>query len=238
MRDIPLLIATGRRLTTARRGLAELGLAPPAVVLNGGLGVELATDIEFHRCVYEPEVAMRVLGIFAAGGHVPCAYATDGKAHLAPGTTTGPRHLASFVDGPSAGEAIEANPIATARSGEVVGFSVIGVDEASLAPIAANLRLMGSPVVHYADPIFGGWSLMTQPPGVSKWTGVLAYADRIGLSNPRVLAIGDGANDIELLEGADVALGVRGGDAAALAASDHLIDGPETGGWASLLDYL
>ena len=48
-RSIPLLIATGRRVASTRDPLAAVGLAPPAVVLNGGLGVDLASGQRFHR---------------------------------------------------------------------------------------------------------------------------------------------------------------------------------------------
>ena len=42
-RGVPVLVATGRRATTAREPLAEYGLAPSAVVLNGALALDLAT---------------------------------------------------------------------------------------------------------------------------------------------------------------------------------------------------
>ena len=48
-RGIPVLVATGRRATTAREPLAALGLAPSAVVLNGALALDLATGYRFHR---------------------------------------------------------------------------------------------------------------------------------------------------------------------------------------------
>src|SRR3546814_5483805 len=49
---VPLLVATGRRLASTRGPLARIGVAPPAVVLNGALGVDLATDERFHRAPY------------------------------------------------------------------------------------------------------------------------------------------------------------------------------------------
>ena len=47
-RGIPLLVATGRRLGSTRRPLEAIGLRPPAVMLNGSLGVQLASDERFH----------------------------------------------------------------------------------------------------------------------------------------------------------------------------------------------
>lgn len=48
-RTPPLLIATGRRVASTRDPLAAFGLAPPAVVLNGALGLDLASGERFHR---------------------------------------------------------------------------------------------------------------------------------------------------------------------------------------------
>jgi len=48
-RGIDLLVATGRRVTSTRDPLARAGLHPPAVVLNGALGLDLATATRFHR---------------------------------------------------------------------------------------------------------------------------------------------------------------------------------------------
>ena len=42
-RGVPLLVATGRRLASTREPLAQVGLAPPAIVLNGALGLDLGT---------------------------------------------------------------------------------------------------------------------------------------------------------------------------------------------------
>ena len=44
------------------------------------------------------------------------------------------------------------------------------------------------------------------PNGLSKWNGVLAYCELAGIDPNRVLAIGDGANDREILTNASVAL--------------------------------
>ena len=41
-RGVPLLVATGRRLASTRDPLAAVGLAPPAIMLNGAIGIDLA----------------------------------------------------------------------------------------------------------------------------------------------------------------------------------------------------
>jgi hydroxymethylpyrimidine pyrophosphatase-like HAD family hydrolase len=64
---------------------------------------------------------------------------------------------------------------------------------------------------------------------------VLAFCATYGIDPGRVLAVGDGANDLELLEGAAVACVVDTAPPAVLARADHLIGPPDTGGWAAVL---
>src|SRR4051812_1733817 len=73
-RGIPVLVATGRRLTTTREPLARAGLRPPAVVLNGALGLDLASGTTFHRHHYDAVSARAVLDAFRAAGLDPCVY--------------------------------------------------------------------------------------------------------------------------------------------------------------------
>src|SRR3546814_6336197 len=71
---VPLLVATGRRLASTRGPLARIGVAPPAVVLNGALGVDLATDERFHRAPYPRDEAIEVLAAFQSVGLDPAVY--------------------------------------------------------------------------------------------------------------------------------------------------------------------
>ena len=52
----------------------------------------------------------------------------------------------------------------------------------------------------FQDKVFGGWTLDSAPKGVNKWSGVEAYCRYRDLDPAEVLAIGDGDNDVELLE--------------------------------------
>jgi hydroxymethylpyrimidine pyrophosphatase-like HAD family hydrolase len=88
------------------------------------------------------------------------------------------------------------------------------------------------------DIIVGGMTLTVRPPGISKWQGVLAWCADQGLDPDRVLAVGDGQNDVELLEAARVACVVADGCDAALALADHVLDPADAGGWAAVLDQV
>ena len=94
-RGVPVLVATGRRATTAREPLANYGLAPSAVVLNGALALDLATGECFHRHHYDVEVAAGVLAAFLEAGLEPCVYVEHDDFDVYVGTrpSTSKQHL-------------------------------------------------------------------------------------------------------------------------------------------------
>ena len=85
---------------------------------------------------------------------------------------------------------------------------------------------------------FGEATLIARPRGISKWQGVTAFCAWAGFDAGRVLAIGDGENDIELLTGAKVACVVSDGCDAALALADHVFEPAASGGWSAVVDLV
>ena len=233
-RGIPVIVATGRRLTTTRDPLARWGLAPPAIVLNGALALDLATNERFHHHHYDADVAAHVLEAFRSAGLEPCIYVehVDIEVYVGARPSTNPGHLASF--GPRAVPADLDEIVATVP---VLGFGVIGHP---LEPLMQVVSAIGTDAeTHLSDDsLWGGDTLTVAPPGLSKWAGVLAYCDRAGVDSGRVLAIGDGPNDRELLTHAAVAVVPESAFPDALALADHLVPPPDDGGWAKVLDLV
>ncbi len=83
---------------------------------------------------------------------------------------------------------------------------------------------------------YGTHSLTVAGPGMSKWEGVIAYCAHAGLDPGRVLAIGDGPNDLELLAGAAVAVVPDDADPAVREIAHHVVGCAIDGGWADLLE--
>lgn len=231
-RSVPLLVATGRRPRSAAAGLAREGLTPPAVLLDGAIGKDLATGRVFHEAGFAPADAVRVLDAFESAGLSPCAYVSrpDADVVVGPQPSSSPRHLDFVGRWLAFGDVRE-----VAQSEHVLAFGIVGRDLASLWEVAATVGEVAQAVVA-RDPFFGGATLMVRPPGISKWEGVLAFCEEQGLDADRVLALGDGENDVELLTGAAVAVVVRDGCEAALALADHVIEPAATGGWGAVLD--
>lgn len=230
-RQIPILVATGRREVSARFGLSRNKLSFPSVLLNGALGIDLTTGHRFHERGFTAEQVAEVLNVLQSAGISPCAYTADGRIRHNGSPTTHPRHVRDtrmyYTKGLPGPE------------DSVVGFSMLGVTHEELAPgVQALEASAAAETIFYQDGLFKGWSLMVQPAGVSKQVGIEAYVTHSGLEPTKVIAIGDGSNDLEMLAAADVAVGCAGGNELALALADVVVPHPDQGGWAQILELI
>jgi HAD superfamily hydrolase (TIGR01484 family) len=233
-RGMPVLVATGRRLTSTRDPLARLGFTPPAVVLNGALALDLRTAERFHRHQYTIEDASAVLAAYRRFGIEPCVYVDHPQVDVFVGErpSTHPDHLASLGKTAQRAELEE-----IVQTVPVLMFGILGYDHGPLADVAGALA--GTAEAHVAaSDQYGKHACTATPIGLSKWTGVVAYCDRAGVDSTRVLAIGDGPNDHELLAGAAVAVAPVDGDPAVVRVADHVVASPRDGGWAEILDLV
>lgn len=232
---VPLLVATGRRLASTRAPLRRVGATPPAVVLNGALGVDLATEERFHRAPYPTDQAISVLDAFQSVGLDPVVYVDHPRydAFLSEKPSTHPDHVAYL------GDTACTDDLQRVVSEEaVLGFSMIGVPHHD--GVAAE-RAIGDLAEPHLDRSldFGGYASFTAAPkGQSKWDGVQAFCRLHGLDERRVLALADGPNDIELLDNSAVRLVPAVAHPAALERADHVIPSAADGGWAEVLSHL
>lgn len=235
-RGIPLLVATGRRQSSTRSGFALNDFWRPAIMLNGTVGVDHPSEETFHTVTFTTTESSEVLNAFAECGHVPCVYGSDGYTYIANDATTSQRHRDGMIGG--IGDVRNQDPAPIIASEQVLGFSIIGVELEGLESLAPRLQEFGMFVDAYQDPLYGGWSVMAQPPGVSKLTGIRAFIKHRSLDDPYIIAMGDGGNDVEMVSGADLGLAITGGDPAVIAVADRQIAGPAQGGWATVIDVI
>jgi hypothetical protein len=202
------------------------------VVLDGALGLDLRDGRVFHQVAFPAAAAARVLAAFTAAGLSPCVYVDREGVDLVVGDhpSTHPDHLARAMPW------VAVDDLAGVVAAEpVYAFAVVGRPAPLLEPVLQLVGTAGSASL-VGDLIYGGSTVQVRPPEISKWSGVLAYCAEQGIDPGRVLAVGDGANDLELLESAAVACVVDTAAPALLARADHLIGPPDTGGWAAVLD--
>jgi HAD superfamily hydrolase (TIGR01484 family) len=233
-RGVPVLVATGRRVTSTRVPLARLGFAPPAVMMNGALAIDLGTDERFHSWPYTAEDATAILAAFRAAGVEPCVYVDHARVDVFVGErpSTHPDHLTSL--GATAQRADLEEIVGTVP---VLMFGIMGHDAEPLHALARSVTNTAQPHLAPSDQ-YGGHAFTVTPAGLSKWTGVEAYCTRAGLDSTRVLAIGDGPNDRELLAGAAIAVAPADASAEVRAVADHVVGSPRDGGWAEILDLI
>lgn len=231
-RGIPVVVATGRRVASAREPLSRLGLSPTAVVLNGAIVLDLATGERFHRQAFEPRDARAVLSAFRDEGLEPSIYVDHPTVDvfLDENPSTHPLHIETLTTSErgSLDEVVTAMP--------VLMFGIMGHPTVPLERVASALAEVAE--AHLAPDQWGGHSFTVTPRGLSKWVGVEVCCARFGADPSRVLAIGDGPNDVELLTAAAVAVVPEDAHPAALAVADHVVPSPSAGGWATILDLV
>lgn len=231
---LPLLVATGRRSGSARRALGSIGLAPPSVLLNGALGLDLTTGDRFHRGGFTAEDAGAVLAAFRHQGVEPCVYVDhdDHPVRVAPVPSTHPDHVLNFGTDVVSGDL--ADVVATEH---VLAFGVLGIPEAVARALGTAIEAVAEPHVD-RDRVYDGYAVTVAPRGRSKWDGVAAFCAERGLDAGAVMAIGDGPNDVELLANAAIALVPDDAHRLARAHADHVIGRAADGGWAAVPEIL
>ncbi|HEX4866665.1 MAG TPA: HAD family hydrolase [Acidimicrobiales bacterium] len=235
-RGVPVLVATGRRLASTRDPLARVGLSPPAVVLNGALGLDLATGERFHRAPFPVAEALAAYDAFVSVGLSPVVYVDHPRVDvfLGPAPDTNPGHVDQL--GGTAGRVASLRDVVASEA--VLGFSLIGVPFGPAEAAFERLQPLVEPHLDRSIDWPGLASLTAAPRDQSKWDGVLAYCEAAGLDSSRVLALADGPNDVELLTGAAVRLVPAVAHQAALALATEVIPAAADGGWAAVLDHV
>ena len=232
--DVELLVATGRRRNSARRGFDINGILLPPVLLNGATGYDFVRDQGFHEATFSPAAIAEVMGCLADNQLSPVAYLSDTRAMVVEGVTTSLPHLESLGDDLTWTTAQD-----LVMRTDVLGMSMLGIEQLEAEPAMQALRgVAGVEVAAYGDHLYPPYSLMLAPEGITKEIGIRAYLAYRELNPERIIALGDGGNDLEMLAMADIALAVENSEPRAVAAADHLIGDPATGGWAAVLDYL
>lgn len=204
--SLPVLAATGRSAWSAWAVMESNGVALPGVFLDGAIGREFGASTAFHKHPFSPAVAVEVLEVLDEQGVSPCINVDDPDRDIVLGAHpfTHPEYIRRL--GPWVREE---DPWTAVRTLSVLAFTILGGDPSMIRDLAARVTARAPVAAAISvDRTYGGLHLSFRPLGVSKWSGVLAFCAAKGLDAGRVLAIGDADNDVELLEGASLALAV------------------------------
>ena len=242
---VPLLVATGRRLASTQGPLAAAGLTPPAIILNGAVGLELGSLDRFHLAPFPVAEALAAYDAFVSVDVSPVVYVDHPRydVFISDTPSTNPAHVrdlghtAGVRSGPRSASGVDDLRTAVADS-PVLGFCLIGVPfdaaEAAFAALAPFVE------VHLDRSIdHPGLAAMTVAPrGQSKWDGVVAYCAAHGIDSTKVMAVADGPNDIELLTSAAVRVVPKVAHESALALATQIIPSVQDAGWSEVPSLL
>lgn len=231
-RGLPVLVATGRTRRSALHLLGQNELALPIVALDGAT-CEDADGAVFHRVAFSRDDARGVLRALRSQALHPIVHIDSPPADSAadPDAELLAEQEAFYRD------TLLRRPLGRLLEHEAAHQFVTYGDPAALDGAVHAAAAHGNCTIN-RNALFGGTALTVDPFGATKWEGVRRFCQLHGLDESRVLAVGNGENDVDLLEHARIACVVRDGCDEALAVATHVIDSPDVGGWASVLDLL
>jgi hydroxymethylpyrimidine pyrophosphatase-like HAD family hydrolase len=208
---IHMLIATGRMFRSVRPYLDLGHLTDPVVCYQGAL---VADPVSGEHLLHEPiplDVAREAIAALEAAGYPPNCYVDDGLA------------VSKQTPYSEAYAAFQHIPVA--EVGDLLGWlerpptKLVAVGE---APDLATTSLP--------------WLLELGHSGVSKATGAAFVAHRLGLEQHKIVAFGDGENDVEMIEWAGFGISVELGHERLRASADWICPGPEDDGVAQVIE--
>ena len=220
------MIVTGRMYRSAKRYLDDLGLSGPIVCYQGAVVAD--ADGHFLRHVPIPlEPAREAIAAIVAGGHHLNVYVDD-ELYVSE-VTPEARAYADFQDLPI-------HPV-----GDVLAWldtpptKLVAVGERHVMDeleIELKERFDGRLYISKSLPEF----LELAAPGVTKAEGLAFAAELLGVDLSRIVAFGDGENDVELVRAVGYGVAVANAHERVLEAADFVCPRDRDEGVAQVLE--
>ena len=228
---VTVILATGRMHSAAIPIANQLGVSVPIISYNGALIKSSSGEI-LHTHYMDSKFVLKLIDFFQERGWHIQSY--SGDVLYVPERNAG----VDFYETSIKVKAVDVGWDGLREHSKDVP-KLLSV---SLNPDDTNVKLSA------AEKIFGGQVEITRSApqfaefmslGVSKASAIKIFADKLGIANDEILAIGDSDNDLQMLT--SVGLGVAMGNAlpSVKAAVKHITDTCERDGFAkAVYDYV
>lgn len=212
---IEIVISTGRRYRTTRVVIEALGLDVAAVCLGGALVKERDSTTLAHS-PFPARAFREIAGFLRERGHVAVAqrdaHLEGGADFLIDGALPWDRYVSAYQRG-NAEHAEWVRDLAADPRDDVLVLGTFG-ERTPLEGLAAAIEraFPGRFAIHVMDGFNNeGCYCEITPRYVSKWSGLLHFAEARGVGGAAICAVGDQSNDLAMIRGAG--MGVAMGNA-------------------------
>jgi Cof subfamily protein (haloacid dehalogenase superfamily) len=220
------IVATGRMFASARPYARQLGIRAPMICYQGALVADPVSGDWLQHRPLGVALAREVIAHARREGFHVNVYLDD-RLYV--------EELNDEARTYAAHARLEAHPVGDLErwlQRPTTKIVVVG-DPVALDRLQDSMRAEfdGRLFIAKSLPFF----LEVAEPGVSKGEGLRFVCEQLGIDPAHVVAFGDGANDLELLESAGLGVAIEDGDRALLAGADWTVPGPEEDGVARFL---
>jgi Cof subfamily protein (haloacid dehalogenase superfamily) len=238
---VAIALATGRRVGSTLHVVEEVGIRLPIVTFNGALVWDTEREEAIHELPFSSPVLSRIFELCRTYDIAPVLLQGPGygeRIYIPTGNGTMPTYLDWFLD-PRRNEVDELSYGDLINVPGILTIDVFGPEDAlqGLSQEIAELEVQTYDVGEVSPQTNPpNWALNVHMPGASKAAGVQILATKLGCTMQDVVAIGDGYNDLPLLEaaGTGVAMGNAMDDVKARA--DAVVNGHDEDGVAEAIE--
>ena len=241
-RGVEIVLCSGRRFSSAVRYANELELTTPIVVNNGTIVKDVASGRTLYAEYFSRENALRLLHLLKEMNLPAVVLADDSLEYdyCVDVTDGGNEYHAEFVS---------LNREMAKVVDDLIGFHCDTISEINVfhdyeTLLGAQARIRKAmdgrvqSIIIRRHVRYRGCTLETAVPGTSKWSALLWIAQQRGIKPEEIVAIGDEANDIEMVREAGFGVAVANATDEVKASADYVTKQPRNAGVDEAIDAL
>jgi 5-amino-6-(5-phospho-D-ribitylamino)uracil phosphatase len=238
---VHVALATGRRVGTTRRVVEEIGIRLPIITFNGALVWDTETERPLRSLPFSHSVLARIVDDCARHELAPVLLQSpEHGEHIYTSSKSGalPSYLDWFLE-PRRKDVKDVDMEELKTIQGVLTVDIFGPERAlrdvwaDFAELEIQVYDVGEVSTQTNPP---NWALNVHMPGASKAAGVEVLAARLGYTMQDVVAVGDGNNDLPLLEAAGIGVAMGNATDEVKARADAVVVGHDEDGVAEAID--